>query len=1414
MKTATHAHVVNRLRLCVLLCIALGLVFKGHAQVNPTIVFPDSAKVLDVTKPPYNADKTGTTDATAAIQAALNTGARLIYVPNGTYLVSDTLEWAGNNSTGQKRQILQGQSRDGTIIKLKDNTAAYSSASTTRPVIFVGTAPAQRFRNSIRNLTLNTGSGNPGATGIQYIANNQGAMYDVLIKSGDGNGVIGLDLGYTNEQGPCLIKRIEVQGFDTGIRTKFGVDGVVMEDITVKNQKVVGILNDGQCFSIENLRTEGTVTGFRNIGSGLLAIINSTFVGSGGASSLPAIVNTNGLFARNITTTGFAKAIDNSGANGGKKLIDSTNISEFTSHDVLSLFPSPKRSLNLPFKQTPEVPWDALTDWVNVKDYASFAKDTSLVFNDGSTRVKKDWTQAIQRAIDAGKKTVYFPQSGNFDFFGTVYVRGEVRRIIGMDGIEIKAQDSHYGRWRIENGTAPTVVIERFDSFYAGFNLTNNSNRNVVVKNMALSTLNNLSGKGDVFLEDVTTKYGVKVGAGSAVYARQHNPENDQTGQDNVTNEGGTYWVLGLKTENDVTAVSTKTGGKTEVIGGFIYANKNFDANKVMFRNDEGSQFSGTVGEQVIRNQPFNPVQETREGITQLLKPGVAPGRGGGSMLVLYTGYRPAASATPNGAPTALTGNAPRYDQIKISWTDNSTNEEGFVVERKVGSGSFAPYKYTIAGVRTLNDSSLTASTTYAYRVRAVNAAGRSAYTNELSLTTPAAPAAPAAPTGLGVTVNTGFDITVTWTDNSNSESGFKLERKATSDTDFIEIAQLGANITQYVQRSQLASTTYQYRVRSYFEVSNSAYSNVASVTTAAGEEMLVHWTFDETTGTVASDFSGHGYAGTLAGGVTYGANSVTGTINNALQLDGSDDVVRRNEKLAISSYPFTMSVWIKTTSTAGTAVFYGSSGASDHYYGLGVDASGKAKLTYRQYNVGGNVENVATGSTVNNGQWHLLTGVWESASSLKLYVDGTLGATLANNLTYYGSENRFSVGALDHSLFKERFSGAVDDARFYGRALSASEVSSLYAGGSTPPETVAAPTSLTATATASSVTLTWTDNASNEQGFVVERKTGASGTYAPIDTLGANTVTFTNTGLPAATNYGYRVRAFKNTTYSGYSNEIAISTTSTPLTIAQYTFPVNVLTSSDTETHSTAGNFTDGPGLSGGTAFLQNGRSVAAPVLTSTIQNAITNQDYFEFTVTPGTGYSFDLNSISLTAKRGSASPDQLRIYHSLDNYSSYFATGLSTNWTTYNWDLSALAETSTAVTFRIYIFGNNTGGTDDAKKAYLDDVVVTSKVINTGGARQAAVEKAEAERPAELPTVVFPNPSSGAISLRVYLPQDESVRLELLNALGRSEYNTQRQGIMGENTFQLRTNLVPGIYLLQVTTPQRREVKKVVIR
>ena len=90
--------------------------------------------------------------------------------------------------------------------------------------------------------------------------------------------------------------------------------------------------------------------------------------------------------------------------------------------------------------------------------------------------------------------------------------------------------------------------------------------------------------------------------------------------------------------------------------------------------------------------------------------------------------------------------------KLDLIWTDNATNEDGFAVEKHAGACTpavvFAEISRTAANVLTYADTNLPAGSTWCYRVRAFNAAGFSAFSNEAAGTTVSVPGGP---TGLTI---------------------------------------------------------------------------------------------------------------------------------------------------------------------------------------------------------------------------------------------------------------------------------------------------------------------------------------------------------------------------------------------------------------------------------------------------------------------------------------------------------------------------------------------------------------------------------------------------------------------------------------------------------------------------------------
>jgi acid phosphatase type 7 len=188
----------------------------------------------------------------------------------------------------------------------------------------------------------------------------------------------------------------------------------------------------------------------------------------------------------------------------------------------------------------------------------------------------------------------------------------------------------------------------------------------------------------------------------------------------------------------------------------------------------------------------------------------------------------------PPAAPSNLAATTVSSSQINLSWTDNASNENGFKVEQSTDGTTFAQIAMLGSNAVSHSVTGLSASTTYFYRVVSFNDAGNSSFSNTATATTPATPpAVPAAPSGLTATAVSTTQINLSWVDNSGNETGFRIERcKNATCTNFVQVGQVGANVTTFANTGLNKNTIYNYRVRAFNGGGNSAYSNTATART------------------------------------------------------------------------------------------------------------------------------------------------------------------------------------------------------------------------------------------------------------------------------------------------------------------------------------------------------------------------------------------------------------------------------------------------------------------------------------------------------------------------------------------------------------------------------------------------------
>ncbi|OJW22507.1 MAG: hypothetical protein BGO49_00540, partial [Planctomycetales bacterium 71-10] len=469
------------------------------------------------------------------------------------------------------------------------------------------------------------------------------------------------------------------------------------------------------------------------------------------------------------------------------------------------------------------------------------------------------------------------------------------------------------------------------------------------------------------------------------------------------------------------------------------------------------------------------------------------------------TAFSPTASVTtPAAAPVATPGtlyaSAASSTQINLSWYDQSSNETGFKVERSTDGVNFAEIGTSPANQGSYQATGLTPGVTYYFRVRGCNGQGHSAYSTTASAATRFVPAAPADLTA--VARGDGY-INLAWTDTATNETGYSIER-STDGVAFAYLTSAGWNQTTYLATGLTAGVTYYFRVQSRnTNAEASAYSNVASAAatvtppgapavltaTAAGSSRIdLKWadlTDNETGYKVERSTDAVNFVQVGTGGFVY---NLGWTFSDTSAAVGATYAYR-----------------VRATNAAGDSAF-----------------SGIAWATTPLLNAPTNLQaSAASGSAIDLSWYDAASN--ESGYRVERSSDGVtfaeIGTTGPNQATYQ------ATGLAAGTVYWFRV-------RAYNATGTSAYSASAPGRTSTAP---AAPINLTAVPwSATLINLAWTDVATNETGYKVERSTDGVD-FAVVATPGANVTTAAVAGTPGVTYY-FRVRAY-NGDDSAYSN-------------------------------------------------------------------------------------------------------------------------------------------------------------------------------------------------------------------------------------------------------------------------------------
>lgn len=390
-----------------------------------------------------------------------------------------------------------------------------------------------------------------------------------------------------------------------------------------------------------------------------------------------------------------------------------------------------------------------------------------------------------------------------------------------------------------------------------------------------------------------------------------------------------------------------------------------------------------------------------------------------------------------------------------------------------------------------------------------------------------APPSPPTAPVGLNAAPVSSTRIALTWTDTSDNETMFRIERMEAGGV--FELRQtVGANVTFVEDLNLTPSTAYTYRVYAVNLQGTSAFSNEASATTTGGG----------TTGNIK--------AITLENGSltnpTTGADTVTGTVTietaqpikdtfSARIATGSsslDEVFPAAPDLYLSAYLRLASL------PSGDARIILVTNAGSTVGNIVLRSNGRLRLRVGSTTIGSESAPLAVGQTYRIGV-HQRAGTGANALIEAFVASGDSGFAapfaMATSGTWTSNADRVRIGPTTSTAVNAVF----DDMR-----LDSAQMPEPSGAGAQPP---VAPQDPTANATSpTSIHLAWVDAASNETAVHVERAPNGS-PFEPLTTLAANSTSYDDVNLVPGTTYIYRLRGENNGLFSEYSDQASATT-------------------------------------------------------------------------------------------------------------------------------------------------------------------------------------------------------------------------------------------------------------------------------
>lgn len=208
-------------------------------------------------------------------------------------------------------------------------------------------------------------------------------------------------------------------------------------------------------------------------------------------------------------------------------------------------------------------------------------------------------------------------------------------------------------------------------------------------------------------------------------------------------------------------------------------------------------------------------------------------------------------------------------------------------------------------------------------------------------------------------------------------------------------------------------------------------------------EEIVGHWTLDETSETTAHDSSGKDMDGTLMNSLSFDNDSVSGQVGNALDFDGNNDYIDVPDGFNDFVKGCTISLWVYPTAVQNWARFidFGNGSSSDNiWFGR---RSNSNDLAFECWSGGSSPGLITASGAISLNTWQMFTVTVDNYGNVRLFKNGSLvgtGTTSPTNVT----RTRNYIGRSNWSA-DDYYQGYMDDIRVYNYNLSDADVLALY---------------------------------------------------------------------------------------------------------------------------------------------------------------------------------------------------------------------------------------------------------------------------------------------------------------------------------------------------------------------------------